>query len=606
MREKSGMIHYFKTHIRVEIFSSVALVSIGLLVINYFYIQNQYYSRMLRNMRSADNVVIGAAVNSLNKIIEGQLTQGSEIGMNESLLNLTDAIAKSNQSASPELRKLRNELSMMTHYSEDIAAVTVMNEEGVICEYGRYWDANGTPKLWTGENLDTAKDMVRQVLERLKSRTPGYYCVSVEPAWRVDPPRMNLYHIAFPLIGSKSNLDQVDAVIIMSYHLQNIAKTSMLTGVAGQEDSFIYLADAQNRIVHHEYPDFIGEDEERYLSENNLSVASQPLDYFGWRVSIAIDEKLLQRGVSQMFLKSGMTYAVVIMMTLAVWSLLLRRILKPVGDVREAMEAAERGEPRKIDIQGEHEIWSLAMEYNALLDALEQQKQKAERENREKMNQIEARNRAERIALESQISAHFLFNTLNVIHFNIMDAGNDEAARMIKQLSNILRYALSQGEEVTVEKEFDIALQYLSLQKCRMMDKFDYEVDYSEDYGEWPCCKMFLQPFIENSIDHGFERMTSGGKIVVTGYVDEGRFRVEISDNGCGMPEAVQEKIRGYFRTLQPLEAGESKGIGIKNVIMRMKMFFGSAFEAKLESSETSGTRFTFWLPIPELDEGEE
>jgi len=177
---------------------------------------------------------------------------------------------------------------------------------------------------------------------------------------------------------------------------------------------------------------------------------------------------------------------------------------------------------------------------------------------------------------------------------------------MIKQLSNILRYALTQGEEVTVEKEFDIALQYLSLQKSRMMDKFDYEVDYSEDYGAWPCCKMFLQPFIENSIDHGFERMTSGGRIVVTGHVDEGRFRVEIADNGCGIPEAVQEKIRGYFRTLQPLEAGESKGIGIKNVIMRMKMFFGSAFAASLESSEATGTRFTFWLPIPELDEGEE
>ena len=605
MRKRANFIRYLKTHIWVEIFSSVALVSIALLVVIYLYLQNQYYSRMLQDMKNADHVVIGAAVNSLNNIIEYQLTQGSEIGMNEQVLDLTDTVAHSDQKTSSALRRLRNELSLMTHYSEDIAAVTVVNEAGVICEYGRYWDANGTPKLWTGENLDIAKGMLQQVLARLKSRTPGYYYVSAEPAWRVDPPRMNLYHIAFPLIGTKSNLDQVDAVIIMSYHLQNIARTSMLTGVEGEENSHIYLVDAEGGIVYHEDSAFVGENEARYLADHNLSAVSQPLDYFGWRVAVAIDEALLRQDVSRMFLRSGLTYAVVILLALAGWSLLLRRILKPIGAVREAMEAAEKGNPTKIDIHGEHEIWSLATEYNALLDALDQQKRKAEQEYQEKMYLAEARNRAERIALESQISSHFLFNTLNAINFSIMDAGNYEAARMIKQLSNILRYALSQGEEVTIGREFDIAEQYLSLQKCRLMDKFDYEVDFSEDYSDWPCCKMFLQPFIENAIVHGFENINSGGRITVTGDVDEGRFRVDIADNGCGMPEAIQERIRGYFRTLQPLEGGESKGIGTKNVIMRMKMFFGPAFTAELESAAETGTRFTFWLPIPETDGGE-
>ncbi len=613
MRQKVGFggrleraVRYFKTHIWMEIFSSVSLVSIALLIVIYLFLQNQYYSRMIRDMRNADNVVIAAAVNSLNNIIGDQLTQGSDISMNEQVLELTDAIAQSDRKTSAELRRLRNELSMMTHYSEDIAAVTVVNEAGVICEYGRYWDANGTPKLWSGENLDVAKEMFRQVRERLKSRKPGYYYVSVDPAWRVDPPRMQLYHIAFPLIGTKSNLDQVDAVIIMSYHVQNIAKTSMLTGITGEEDSYIYLVDGDGRIVHHEYPEFVGENEARYISGRSLSVVSQPLDYFGWRVAIAMDEAQLRREVAQMFLKSSVTYAAAILLALAGWSLLLRRILKPIGAVREAMEAAEKGEQRKIEIHGEHEIWSLAAEYNALLDALEEQREKTHQEYREKMNQIEARNRAERLALESQISAHFMFNTLNAINYSIMDAGNYEAALMIKQLSNILRYALSQSEEVTVGKEFDIALQYLSLQKCRLMDKFDYEVEYSEEYSEWPCCKLFLQPFIENSISHGFAGMDTGGKIGITGVEDSGRFRVEISDNGCGMPEAVQERIRGYMRTLQLLEAGESKGIGIKNVIMRMKMFFGDRLELRLDSAPGQGTKFTFWMPIPEIDEEEE
>ena len=86
-------------------------------------------------------------------------------------------------------------------------------------------------------------------------------------------------------------------------------------------------------------------------------------------------------------------------------------------------------------------------------------------------------------------------------------------------------------------------MQYLELQKYRPMDKFEYEIDFPAEYSEWPCCKLFLQPFIENPIMHGW-------------------------------------------------------GIGIRNVVLRMRMFFGPAFEVTLDSAPGEGTRFTFWLPL--------
>ena len=598
-------IRFLRTHIWVEIFASVALVTGVLLITFYLYLQDQYYTRMLQDMRNADNTVIAAAANSLNKTLDDQLIFGSEVGMNDNILRLTEAIVGSDRKASSDLRKLRNELNTMTHYSEGIAAVTVMKDGKIICEYGRYWDANGTPGLWSGENLATAQEMCRQVRARLAARTPGYYCVSTEPAWRTDPPRMNLYHIAFPLIGSRSDLDQVDGAIIISYQVQNIAQSSMLAGKRDDEGSWKYLVDAEGRIIYHINEDHIGWSEADYLSKQGMTALSMPLEHFGWSVAIAMNETALRREVFQLFQRSSMAYAAAILLALAVWALLLREILKPVRIVREAMTDAERGEPRKIKVQGEHEIWSLATEYNKLLDALENQKEKAEQEYREKMYLAEARNRAERIALESQINDHFMFNTLNAIYFSIMNTGNQEAAEMIRQLANILRYAMSQNDEVTIGKEFDIARQYLSLLKCRLVDKLDYEVTYPRLYSEWPCCKLFLQPFIENAIFHGFGNITSGGKISITGREERELFRVEIADNGCGMSEEVQQRVRGYFDSLQPLEARESKGIGIKNVIMRLKMFYGDRLEMKLESAPGEGTVFTFWLPIPGMDEEE-
>ena len=40
-------------------------------------------------------------------------------------------------------------------------------------------------------------------------------------------------------------------------------------------------------------------------------------------------------------------------------------------------------------------------------------------------------------------------------------------------------------------------------------------------------------------------------------------------------------------------------GIGIRNVITRMKMYYGEGFQAELETEEGKGTKFVFILPMP-------
>ena len=270
------------------------------------------------------------------------------------------------------------------------------------------------------------------------------------------------------------------------------------------------------------------------------------------------------------------------------------------------MEDIERGKQKKVEIRGEHEVWLLAAEYNRMLDALREQHDMVQKEYQEKVEMSERRIQAERTALESQINAHFIFNTLNAINYNVMESGDAETAGLIKRLSNILRYTLSQRTEVTLGSEFDIALQYLYLQKYRLMDKFEYEIGFPEEYGEWPCCKLFLQPFIENSIVHGFESMDRGGRIRVTGSEDQGRFCIVMEDNGRGMDDEerayVMDSLRGEVNLdLMP----RSRGIAIRNVLMRARMFFGPDFEAALESEPGKGTKFTFLLPIPKRIGGE-
>ena len=600
-------LKYYKSHIWIEITVSVVLISAVLLLIFYFYLRNQYYGWMISETEKSDEVVLSAAANSLDNQFSGQLHIGGEIAVNDELYNAVHSAAEDHFSLSIALtRRLKNELSRITHYSEDIAALAVVTREGLLYEYGRYWNANGLPPLWTGENLPVLGEMYEGVMRNVKTHKAGYYQVMTRPAWRETLPTMNIYHIGFPLIGTHASLSKVEAVIVVTYKMENIARTSALISDATLDYTYRYLTDDQGTVIFHEDSGRIGGSEAEYLEKTGVEAVTRPLQYFDWKVNIAIDRQAILTRVNNIYTKSAVVYMLAVILAFAVWAGVLRSILRPIDTLRRAMEGMERGRQKKVEIRGENEVWLLAAEYNRMLDALREQQEMAQKEYQEKVEMSERRIQAERTALESQINAHFIFNTLNAINYNVLESGDTETAGLIKRLSNILRYTLSQKTEVTLGSEFDMALQYLYLQKYRLMDKFEYAIDFQEAYGEWPCCKLFLQPFIENSIVHGFESMDSGGYIRVTGAEQQGRFRVVMEDNGRGMTDEerayVMDSLRGEVNLdLTP----KNRGIAIRNVLMRARMFFGPEFEATLQSEPGKGTKFTFLLPIPKGIGGE-
>ena len=602
MRNKiRAALRYYKSHLWIEIAVSIVLISVVLLLIFYFYLRNQYYEYLISETEKTDEVILSAASSSLNNLFSAQLHIGAEIAVNDELYSAVHSIREDAfHLTSSVQRRLKNELSRISHYSEDIAALAVITEEGLLYEYGRYWNANSLPGLWSAENLPALQDMYNGVIQRLKTHQAGYYQVMTRPAWRTALPAMNIFHIGFPLIGTYSSLSKVEAVIVVTYRMENIARSSALLGNDTLDYTYRYLTDDQGTIIFHENAGYIGSNEADYLDRTKAEVITRPLQYFGWSVNIAIDRQAILKRIQDTYFKSAAVYMLLIMLAFAIWTILLRSILRPVDTVKQAMKEIEHGNQEKVEIHGEHEIWLLAAEYNRMLDALREQHEMLQKEYQEKVEMSERRIQAERTALESQINAHFIFNTLNAINYNVMQSGDAETAGLIKRLSNILRYTLSQKTEVTLGSEFDMALQYLYLQKYRLMDKFEYEIVFPKEYSEWPCCKLFLQPFSENAIVHGFESMDSGGKIRVIGSEVSGRFQIIIEDNGRGMSDEQRAYVMDSLHGEVNLNlAPSNRGIAIRNVLMRARMFFRTDFEAALESEPGKGTKFTFLLPIP-------
>ncbi|MDC8003038.1 histidine kinase [Aureisphaera galaxeae] len=147
--------------------------------------------------------------------------------------------------------------------------------------------------------------------------------------------------------------------------------------------------------------------------------------------------------------------------------------------------------------------------------------------------------------LRSQMNPHFTFNTLYAIQNQIKKAP-DEATQYLLKFSRLLRLFLenSMGDYIALEKEIDSLKKYMDLQLMRTPVPFEYEIHYinMEEDELLFIPPMLLQPFVENSIEHGFSGIDYTGKIDIT-LTLEGKFiACSIEDNGKGLIDSEKEQ----------------------------------------------------------------
>lgn len=77
--------------------------------------------------------------------------------------------------------------------------------------------------------------------------------------------------------------------------------------------------------------------------------------------------------------------------------------------------------------------------------------------------------------------------------------------------------------------------------------------------------------------------------------------KIMIEDNGAGMEPGQAEAVREILmrRRDSSLESQKGAGIGIRNVVTRMYMFYGEDLDITLQSAVGKGTVFTFRIPLP-------
>lgn len=200
---------------------------------------------------------------------------------------------------------------------------------------------------------------------------------------------------------------------------------------------------------------------------------------------------------------------------------------------------------------------------------------------------------AELKALQAQINPHFLYNTLSLINWKALAAGEEDISRMTLDLSTFYRTALNRGRNVLqVETELSNTRAYLEIQSMLHDGDFDYEIEAQTEILQCESLNLILQPLVENAIHHGIEEKTDGrGKITVRGWKEDNCVWFMVEDNGVGMEQEVADKILTM----------ESKGYGVRNVDERIRLCYGEKYAMKVESVVGKGTKMTIHFPARRL-----
>jgi tetratricopeptide (TPR) repeat protein len=146
--------------------------------------------------------------------------------------------------------------------------------------------------------------------------------------------------------------------------------------------------------------------------------------------------------------------------------------------------------------------------------------------------------------LRSQMNPHFIFNSLQSIQAFIFENSPIEAGKYLADFSRLIRLILenSTAETIPLSKEIETLKYYLSLQKLRFSEKLDYSLEVSEGNGiefiQIP--PMLMQPFIENSIEHGIRMKEGKGFVKVKIDVSDNIIRLRVSDDGIGRKKAAE------------------------------------------------------------------
>lgn len=203
--------------------------------------------------------------------------------------------------------------------------------------------------------------------------------------------------------------------------------------------------------------------------------------------------------------------------------------------------------------------------------------------------------------LESQMSPHFLYNTLDAIHWRAKMNGETEIADIASSLGILLRMSLRKDEgNFSIRQELSLVDHYMAIQLLRHRHRLDYHVHVQDSLLSCEIPKFTIQPLVENGVQYGLHGITDNichVTVTISEYRED--ILIEVVNNGSCFDEDVLNNFSDH------LHSSKGLGIALSNIDRRLKIAFGEKYGIKLlnhEDTETGEIYAIVYVYLPKRD----
>lgn len=476
-------------------------------------------------------------------------------------------------------------LSRYTSSNRDIAGIIVVDKKGNMVS-NTMSPIDNKPLTLESWYIETAADpgefkVFSQSIGR--NLTSFYDSYKADNTLSVSKALVDNNNLVKGVIMIDMKLDAIEAII----NSANLSKTGFLY-IADKDGEVVY--GPTNDILYRIHPTMLRKDQFVEIKNNTYQIIRKETGISQWKIVGVFPQDVTLKIIFEVISYFVIYAFIIFVLASLLLSILTRTLTKPIGELKGLMELAEQGQ---LDVRFESsyndEISVLGRSFNSMIQSIDRllklvyTEQKAKRE-------------AELKAFQAQIKPHFLYNTLDTINWMAMDYEADDIVEVIQSLTNLFRISLSKGNEIiSLENEILHVSSYLSIQKVRYEDQFDYEIVWDKEFKDLKVIKLIIQPLVENAIYHGIKGSKQKGFISIYVKVSEDLVTIKVADGGQGMSQDEVDYLNHVFSKMENKK--ETTGIGLMNVNERIKLNFGNEYGLFVTSEKNKGTTVTIKHP---------
>lgn len=329
---------------------------------------------------------------------------------------------------------------------------------------------------------------------------------------------------------------------------------------------------------------------------NSLQVSVQS-EYSGLIFLLEIPYEELIKDARELtgfvILISAVTIVITVLMSIWASNILIR----PIKHLQFAMRLVSEGMLNKrAKVTSLDEIGNLTQDFNKMVDEIEHLFQE--------VYETKLRERdAELAALQSQINPHFLYNTLETISMVAIRHNDLKVSSIVSSLGKLIRYTIDRHErQVYIKEELRFIDAYLQIQTTRLAGMLQVTLSIPTEFDFCLVPKLFLQPFVENVIEHGMGdaplhltiTVKSVGNILV----------VEVNDDGVGMTTTEIDELEKHLISAQSSTVERDTfeknkhGFALRNVHHRIRLLYGKEYGISVDRQAETGCTFFIRMPL--------